>query len=134
MDAYNYIDNIEDEFQNGNDLICEFLGGIIETTLSGQQWRIDQIGTPFQLMKCAPFGVVARCGEDGKRIMQFHNNYNWLMPVIKECELKANTDALKAKYSEICSALVDFNVSTPISFTHFQIVEFIKLFNEQKVK
>jgi hypothetical protein len=91
-----FINRIEEEFQDNNDIIAQFCGGKLETIpYLGTIYRFDDKDTFEPLMKFPPFGFILRSGEDGIRCMEYHYKYDWLMYPIRCCWQKANTSKLK---------------------------------------
>lgn len=119
----------ESQVQDANDLIAVFCGGVLEINpVMGEMYRFDDPGTFQHIMKCPPFGKISRSG------MTYHCNYNWLIPAIKECKLKATTPELIEAYKNIKESLDDFDMITPIYFTFGYVVEFVKLYNSSQGK
>ena len=126
----------EELYQDGNDKIAVFCGGVLEmNNIIGELYRFDEIGCNKGMMKCPPFGVIARCGSDGLRMMKYHCDYNWLMVAIKECHNKIISVELVDKFKEISNALTDFYSiydNMHIIRLHAKVIEFIDIYNNLK--
>lgn len=111
----------EEKCQDGNDLICLFLGATLKGKGENEMYY-------FPKGVCPPFDCIPRWYAT-KRCMRFHECYDWLMPVIKKCWENATTDELKSKYYDIVYELTNFNMILPLQNTQEKVVEFIKLYN-----
>jgi hypothetical protein len=130
---YNYS---EEESQDGNDKIALFYGGVIEPAFGGgEQYRFDSLNTMEFLMKCPPFGIIPRCDNQGTRGMQFHWNFNHLMPIIKECWNKMLIDErLKDAYEDIKNRAFDFSLvsDNQALYAHRAVLDFIDVYSDLK--
>jgi len=122
--------------QDGNDKICLFLGA--KLTPDGTKWVFDEVGTNQSLMKCPPFGLIQRCTNANEplksRIMRFHEDFNWLMIVIKECSKKTINPNLEFKYNFIKTEFFNFSYMgySNVGIIHRLVVEFIDEYNKIK--
>jgi hypothetical protein len=140
MDSHEFLDELENKFQDTNDLIAVFCGGKLQNVpMIGTVYRFDEPKTPVYLMKCPPMGILLRSDEQGVRCMEFHCNYNWLMFAIKYCTHKQITSELKDKYKEMCESLTVFfdipesggsTKNMEIQWTYSKLIEFVKIYND----
>lgn len=113
-----------------SDLVSEFLGGIIQDSLTGGTIvKFDEPETPTPIMVCPPFGFVARTNDAGQLLLRYHEDWNWLMRVIQKCALTQSNSELKHLYYLI---IEDVRNSLPIELVFESVLTFVDTYLNSK--